>query len=405
VPRRIKDRNIWLVNGTILMVGLAYGVVISLLAVFLKGRGYPENDIGSLAVWFALGIVTFSLPAGKVIAALSARGTLIVSIAGYAVTVALFPVVADNFWLAAADRFFDGAFSVGIWVSCETIILSRAGDSHKAFVTTLYAIAIALGYIFGPFCARAIITTWSMPVAFWFASAVAAATALVVWWRLDGDVEHEEQEDERDRAITPMAALAWKIKTSLFGTFAYGYFQASVVLFLPLYLIQAKGIAEEQTILIPGFFAIGMLAFTNLAGRLGDRHGHLLLMRALATLGSITVLAFVLLENYWAMCFAVMLAGATLASISPVSLALQGVIAEPRDYHRSNAVYNAFYAAGMLFGPALSGRIYQAMGGPAMLYHLAAMWVAFVAFTIVFARDDPAARRGLDAEPASAPRT
>ncbi len=29
----------------------------------------------------------------------------------------------------------------------------------------------------------------------------------------------------------------------------------------------------------------------------------------------------------------------------------------------------------------------------AMLYHLAALWGSFVAFTLVFYRDDPAARR------------
>jgi hypothetical protein len=38
-----------------------------------------------------------------------------------------------------------------------------------------------------------------------------------------------------------------------------------------------------------------------------------------------------------------------------------------------------------------------------MLYHLAAMWLAFVLFAIVFAADDPAHRaRALD--PSSAPR-
>lgn len=403
--RQITDKNIWLINGGILLVGLAYGIAISILAVFLKENDYHEHDIGNLAVWFALGIVALSLPMAHVINALSARVTLVLSILGYAVTVTLFPFAVGDFWLAAVDRFADGAFSVGIWVSCETIILSRAHDRHKAFVTSLYSIAIGIGYILGSVCARAIVLGVSMPAAFWTAGVISLATAAIVAWRLDPDVTSSappasEVANARSAASkgpgpvargTGFSAIAWRIKTSLFATFAYGYFQASVVLFLPLYLIDNKSIAEDRTILLPGFFAIGMLAFTNIAGRLGDRHGHLVVMRVLAMLGTATVLAFVWLDRYAAMCAAVAVAGATLAAISPVSLALQGVITEPRNYHRSNAVYNACYAAGMLFGPPISGRIYSAAGGPAMLYHLAGLWAAFVAFTILFARDDPRA--------------
>ena len=37
--REIKDPNIWLVNATIAVVGVAYGMAISILAVFLDKRG------------------------------------------------------------------------------------------------------------------------------------------------------------------------------------------------------------------------------------------------------------------------------------------------------------------------------------------------------------------------------
>ncbi len=90
------------------------------------------------------------------------------------------------------------------------------------------------------------------------------------------------------------------------------------------------------------------------------------------------------------MAVAVFAAGATLASISPISLALQGVVTPKHDYSRSNAFYNLFYAAGMLFGPPASSLVFRRFGGAAMLYHLAALWMAFVAFATVFAADDPA---------------
>src|SRR5262249_40422579 len=152
----------------------------------------------------------------------------------------------------------------------------------------------------------------------------------------------------------------------------------------------SKGIDRGQTMTIPAFFAAGMLLFSNVAGRLGDRFGHLFVMRVLATIGGAMVLGFVALGSFPPMAVAVFIAGVALASISPVSLALQGVAPPPRDYERGNSIYNGFYAAGILLGPPLSSLVFERWGGGAMLVHLAAMWGAFVVFAIVFAGDDPA---------------
>lgn len=74
-----------------------------------------------------------------------------------------------------------------------------------------------------------------------------------------------------------------------------------------------------------------------------------------------------------------------------MSLALQGHVVDKVDLARANAIYNVFYAAGMLVGPPLSSALFAWRGGPAMLYHLAGLWAAFALFTVVFRRDDPRA--------------
>ncbi len=395
--RRIPDRNIWLVYGAIFLLGLAYGIAISLTAVFLDARGFTKRDIGLLASCFALGIVLLSLPMGALIRRFSAKATLVLSLAGYAAAVGVFPYL-PGFASIAAVRFLDGACSVGIWVSCETILLARSDKDNKAFITSLYAVAMALGYVIGPLCAKGIVALASMPAAFVVSCVIAALSALLVLARLDRDprdapAHGEAGAPDGGEPQATSASILWRIKTSCFATFAYGYFQASVVLFLPLYLMASKGVTLEQTILIPAYFAVGMLVFTNVFGRIGDRRGHLFLMRVLGAIGTLMILGFVYLDRYEAMCAAVLVAGATLASISPLSLALQGVVTAPRDYSRANSLYNVFYAAGMLLGPPVSSALYEASGGVAMLYHLAVLWAGFVVFALVFAGDDPAARR------------
>ncbi|HEY3256627.1 MAG TPA: MFS transporter, partial [Polyangiaceae bacterium] len=393
--QRVPDENVWRIYRVTLALGVAYGTAIAVIGRFLTTHGVSKLAIGQLAAWFAAGIVTFSLPMGPLIRRFSAKHMLAISLAGYAAAVILFPFT-HVFWALAALRFFDGACSVGVWVSSESILLARSGKENKAFATSLYAIAVACGYVGGPVLAYLCSKFLPLTFAFILAGAIAISTSAYVLLRLSPDVRGELNRDHpraaSAKSSTPLQLL-WRIKTSCFGTFAYGYFQASVVLFLPLYLMERKGISEPQTIVIPAYFAGGMLLFSNYAGRLGDRYGHLLLMRILAGIGLLMVLGFVYLDSYPAMCLAVFVAGASLASISPVSLALQGVVAHPLEYERSTSMYNAFYAAGMLLGPFASSYLFARRGGEAMLFSLSLLWALFVVFAFVFRKDDPAALR------------
>ncbi len=394
IRERVSDPNIYRVYFTTFALGVAYGIAISVLAVHLDARGFGKAAIGELAAAFALGIVALSLPMGSLIQRFSAKTVLAASLFGYAVTVGLFPLL-HSYTAIAVVRFFDGACSVGVWVSSETILLARARREHKAYVTSLYAIAIAVGYIAGPIVARLATSFLPLELAFATSSAIALCAGAYAALRIERNGTQEAVDPHATGVAstnkTSGLGLLYAIKNSCFATFAYGYFQASVVLFLPLYLMESKGVLKEQTILIPAYFAGGMLLFSNAAGRIGDRVGHLAVMRVLAVIGLTMIASFVYLWSYALMCGAVFVAGASLASISPVSLALQGVITT--EYSRATAIYNAFYAAGMLLGPPISSRIFQAHGGAAMLFHLAALWAAFVLFSLFFYRDDPAVSR------------
>ncbi len=252
---------------------------------------------------------------------------------------------------------------------------------------------------------------WPLSAAFSVAGALALSVAVYFFAFLSRDAESALHGDQASDEAEFQARLEradieaptetgkqelgslgvlWRIKTSCFATFAYGYFQASVVLFLPLFLMTDKHVSKEDTIYVTACFALGMVLFTNPAGRIGDRFGHLLTMRVLAVLGTLMIASFAWLDSFTLMLAAVFIAGATLASISPMSLALQGLVVPSKDYSRATAIYNAFYAAGMLIGPPISSVLFERLGGAPMLHHLAALWCGFIAFTLLFRKDDPA---------------
>jgi MFS family permease len=403
---RVRDRNIRVIYATILLLGVAYGLAISLIGNFLLKRGFSKEEIGSLAIWFAGGIVALSIPMGGLVRRFSGKRVLVASLLGYALTVAAFPFM-PSYTSIGALRFLDGAFSVGVWVASETILLSRAPAQDKAYATSLYAISLALGYVIGPLLSRVIAPSFGTTASFLSAGVLALATSVFVAFTLEQDAP------PRDPAADPSAAEASskapaseaplttaqifsRIKTSCLATFSYGYFQASVVLFLPLFLKETKGLSEDDTIVVPAFFAAGMLLFANVAARVGDRVGHLLVMRSLGLIGTLTIVGFLVVKAHVALYVLVFTAGASLASVSPVSLALQGSVIPQRDLSRAGGLYNASYALGMLVGPPITSQIYGKVSGDAMVEHFGVLWALFVVFTIVFRKDDPRVARGGD---------
>src|SRR3954466_8683045 len=192
--QRVPDPNVWRIYGITLALGLAYGTAISVIGRFLTVHGVNKLAIGQLAAWFAAGIVAFSLPMGPLARRFSAKYMLAISLAGYAVAVALFPFT-HTFWMLAALRFFDGACSVGVWVSSESILLARSGKENKAFVTSLYAIAVACGYVGGPIAAWLCTKALPLEFAFVLAGVIAIGTSIYVALRLAPDVRGEIADD------------------------------------------------------------------------------------------------------------------------------------------------------------------------------------------------------------------
>lgn len=416
ILKRITDSNIRAVYWAILSLSIAYGLAISVLAKFLEANQFSKADTGKLAIWFAGGIVAMSLPSGWLIRRFGGKAVMIGGLVGYAIVAAAFPFAGKSFYALGAIRALDGAFSVPVWVASETIILARAPRAEKAFYTSLYALSLALGYFIGPAIAFGIAKIMgpnaelaAREVTFVAAGVVAILAVVLVIVRLEdaaGRQAHEPSGEERaaddaakggageaSAAASPSNLTIFsRVKTSCLATFSYGYFQASVVLFLPTFLTSEKGFTNDLTVIVPVFFAAGMLLFSNVAGRLGDRFGNLAVMRALASVGVLTIIGFIFVGGVVPLFVLVFLAGASLASISPVSLALQGLVTNERDLSRSGAMYNASYAAGMLAGPPISGWLFDRYDGNVMNAHYAAIWGFFVLFTIVFRKDDPRAR-------------
>ena len=50
--KRVEDPNVWRIYRATVALSIAYGMALSLLAIFLDANGFTKSDIGSLALVF-----------------------------------------------------------------------------------------------------------------------------------------------------------------------------------------------------------------------------------------------------------------------------------------------------------------------------------------------------------------
>src|SRR5262245_29897324 len=221
---KIGDPNIIRIYVATLGLGTAYGMAISVIAIFLKAKGYTKTDIGTLAAWFAGGIMLTAVASGSLVGRLGAKRVLTAALFTYAATVTLFPF-APSYAAIAGLRVVDGAASVLVWVASETILVARARREIKAFVTSIYGMAIAVGYGIGSFGAFSAAKVLPNERVFLVAGTISVLTGLFVLLRLDrnADAHPDAVSDESGGASeqSPLATLVNRIKTSCFATFAY----------------------------------------------------------------------------------------------------------------------------------------------------------------------------------------
>lgn len=230
--KRVEDPNVWRIYRATVALSIAYGMALSLLAIFLDANGFTKSDIGSLALVFGLGIVTLSLVMDRIIERFGAKETLIACFFGYAATVTVFPFL-DSFASVALVRFFDGAFSVGIWIGSESMLLSRAGERNKAFTMSPYAVAIGIGYALGPGIAWALTRLGPLAIGFIAAGLLSTLAGVYLLMRLDpGKGRRQVLQFEQGDLGAPRESLVrlsrgqvfWQIKNSCLAAFNYGYF-------------------------------------------------------------------------------------------------------------------------------------------------------------------------------------
>jgi predicted MFS family arabinose efflux permease len=351
--RRVPTRRVAGLVGVVVLVDvLFYSAITPLLPSYVAELGLSKTQAGQLAGAYALGTLLASLPAGWLASRAGARRTLVGGLLLLAAASVAF-AFGTSFAALASARFVQGVAGAAAWAAGLTWLVEIAPRERRAQVIgTALGTGIA-GAIGGPALGALAHVAGPRPV---FSAVGVLALALAVAAALTPVGGEAPPTSGLRVALREPRVLAGAWLTTL-PTLCYGVFGVLVPLRLSGLGVGAAGIA-----LVFLTAAAVEAPVSPLAGRLADRRGRLVPIRA----GLVGLLAAALLmplqQRPWLLA-AVVVAGATFSGVllTPASALLSdGAESVGAPQGLVFGLFNLAWAIGQVVGSAGGARLADA---------------------------------------------
>jgi len=367
-------RRLLLLVGAIVFVDtMFFAALTPLLPQYADDLGLSKAGAGLLAASYALGALVGGIPGGISAARFGVRPTVLVGLAGMAVTTVTFGF-ADSIWLLDTARFLQGVASSFSWTASLAWLVAAAPPDRRGETIGAAMGAAIVGALFGPVLGGIASVTGTGPA---FASVAVLASVLgVAAWRTPAFTPEHPQPFSRlvgalrDRRIV---ASIWfvLVPALLFGAL-------NVLGPLRLDVLGLSALAIGATWLIAASFEA---ALSPLIGRFSDRRGRLAPLRV-GLVGSAAMTAVLpWIDHGWLLAAAIVLAACAFGSFWTPSMSMLADRAEAigLDYAYGFALINLAWAPGAAAGSALGGAAARATSDAAVYLTLSALCV----FTLV----------------------
>ena len=347
-------RLLFLVGAVVFVDTMFFAALTPLLPQYAEEHGLSKAGAGVLAASYAAGALLGGIPGGLAAARIGVKPTLLVGLAGMAVTTVVFGF-ANTIWLLDGARFLQGFSSSFSWTAGLAWIVAAAPAQRRGEAIGAAMGAAIFGALFGPVLGGAAAVAGTGPA---FASVALLALVLGAWtWRTPALAPGEPQPLRmllgalRDARI---AAAVWLVvlPALLFGTLG-------VLAPLRLDALGFGSLAIGATFLVA---ASVEALLSPVLGRVSDRRGRLLPLRA-GLVGSAVVAAILpWLGAGWLLASLVVVAAASFGTFWAPAMSLLADRAEALglDYAYGFALINLAWAPGAATGAAGGGALARA---------------------------------------------
>jgi MFS family permease len=266
-------RRLFLLVAAVGLVDMMFfAAVAPLLPRFSNELGLSKTAAGVLAASYAAGTFAGSVPGGWLAARWGVKPTLLLGLALLGVTSVVF-AFANSIELLDAARFVQGVGGACTWVAGMGWLVSAAPPDRRGELIGSALAAVIVGVLLGPVLGGAA-TVIGQEVVFSAVGVVAGGLALWAWTMPGIPPEPSTGASTVLRALKRRDVLAGFWLFSLPAVFAGAL---EVLVPLRLDVLGASGVAIGAVFLVA---AACEAVISPTAGRLSDRHGRLVPIRA-----------------------------------------------------------------------------------------------------------------------------
>jgi predicted MFS family arabinose efflux permease len=369
-------RRLLLLVGAIVFVDtMFFAALTPLLPQYAEDLGLSKAGAGLLAASYALGALVGGIPGGISAARFGVRPTVLVGLAGMAVTTVTFGF-ADSIWLLDTARFLQGVASSFSWTASLAWLVAAAPPERRGETIGAAMGAAIVGALFGPVLGGVASVVGTGP-AFASVAVLASGLAVAAWRTPAFTPEHPQPFSRLTGALRDRGVVAsiWfvLVPALLFGAL-------NVLGPLRLDVLGLSALAIGATWLVAASFEA---ALSPLIGRFSDRRGRLAPLRA-GLIGSAAATAVLpWIDHGWLLAVAIVFAACAFGTFWTPSMSMLADRAEAigLDYAYGFALINLAWAPGAAAGSALGGAAARATSDAAVYLTLSALCL-FTLFTL-----------------------
>ena len=308
-------RRLLLLVGAIVFVDtMFFAALTPLLPQYAEELGLSKAGAGLLAASYALGALVGGIPGGISAARFGVRPTVLVGLAGMAVTTVMFGF-ADSIWLLDTARFLQGVASSFSWTASLAWLVAAAPPERRGETIGAAMGAAIVGALFGPVLGGIASVVGTGP-AFASVAVLASGLAVAAWRTPAFTPEHPQPFSRlvgalRDRGVVGSIWFVL-VPALLFGAL-------NVLGPLRLDVLGVSALAIGATWLV----AAGLeAALSPLIGRFSDRRGRLAPLRV-GLIGSAAATAVLpWIDHGWLLAVAIVFAACAFGTFWTPSMSM-----------------------------------------------------------------------------------
>lgn len=326
------------------------GIITPLATTHMSKQGVGPIGIGIISSSFFFALVLGSILGDRKMRGKDLTQPIITGLLMTALCAVFFPLVGNPLlWLTLM-------FTMGIGISfnlvgIQTALHQLSHDQNRAMVSGVYTLCYAFGFVISSVVGPMIYER-NANIPFNLSAFSLVLGAFLIFFLLKGTMVISPHPEEK---------VFTKILVPLFGAFAYGFSETTLVSLYPLYLL-SQNIDLSQIGYALGIFVLGSLVGAVPVTYLGDKMGREKSMILSLVISIFAIVGIILFEGLLGKLVFSFIAGFTVGPIYPLTLAMSVQNLSAKELPSGTALFNMSYGLGSAAGPFLSSLVMGIFG-------------------------------------------